>query len=826
LKEKTFDWYSMSRKILLSAITIPIILTLFFSAAAFLNGSPGFKVDKAQKGLWVSQITDSQRNAVQTGDLIIAVNSIPYAKVLGHLVLQDEPSPLKTITLLRNGKQLTLSLKTIPFSLSSFILLAWPHFLLITVFLTLAVIAIIYAPPSPTTRLFYLMLCGFSSALASTLVSHTGLMNPTLISMSFFCIALSNWFSFGAWIHFSWRFPAERDLLINHSRRAAFFYLLPPAIVITTALYISGASAEFWPWMQRLRNIFLPVIILATFAKHTIDVIKLPPQPARNQIKLPLAAYWLSFGPYFVLYLLPNLLIDHPLIHFRTVILTFLFLPMAYLFALLRYRLFQVDKMISKILSYILLIISLTVLYSIFLIILKRWLWQKQILSEELFMVFLVIVVAFFNPIANRLQKAIDRVIFGNRPISPLFFRKFSRQISTALDIPELIRAISHDLPKQFSIDRAAMLILNNSKSPHLPNQIILDSQKWASSELVNTLTDKKSYLYCHSITKNPQLSQELEEISQAGYSMCFGLRGNISLIGLLFIGQNINGRLFTNEDTDYFATVANHTGIALENSLRCASLLKGKQQQAELFDQLLLQKKMAAIGKMSTVLAHELKNPLAVIRSSAQYLKSGSYTDAIMDETTSFIIEEVDSLNLTINSLLGHAKHRVPEIQAIELQTSIPVLISKWQHSPDHQAEIRIECNIHPQLPTLYADASQLGQILLNLIRNCEEAIGTKGQITLSAREDQDMVVLQIADNGPGIPTDQLEEVFKNFFSTKNRGLGLGLPVCRQLLQAQHGTIAIANRKETSGTEVTIYMPFNSVPPAQPTTATKTDIQ
>ncbi len=816
----------MSRKLLISVIAIPLVLTLFFSVSAFLQGNPGFKVDKTQNGLWVSQITDSQYNAVEIGDLIVAVNSIPYARVLGNLVLQDNPSPSKTITLLRNGKQLTLPVKTTPFSLSSFLLLVWPHFLLITVFLTLAVIAVIYAPPSPTTRLFYLVLCGFSSALASTLVSHTGLMDPTLISISFFSISLCNWFAFGAWIHFTWRFPAERDLLTNHSRRAACFYLLPPAIVIATALYISGVNSEFWLWLQRLRNIFLPVIILATFAKHTIDVIKLPPQPARNQIKLPLAAYWFSFGPYFALYLLPNLLIDQPLIHFRTVILTFLFLPTAYLFALLRYRIFQVDKMISKILSYIMLIISLTVLYSIFLIVLKRWLWQKQILSEELFLLFLVIVVAFFNPLANRLQKAIDRVIFGNRPVSPHLFRKFSRQISTALDIPELIHAIDHNLPEQFGINRAAMLILNDNKPLLSSRQTILDPQKWINSNLVKTLADQESYLHCQSISDKPLLSQELGEICQAGYSICFGLRGNKSLIGLLFIGQNNNGRLFTREDMDFFSTLANHTGIALENSLRFSSLVKSKEQQEKLFEQLLLQKKMAAIGKMSTVLAHELKNPLAVIRSSAQYLKGGNYTDTIMTETTSFIIDEVDSLNLTINSLLGHAKHRSPEIHAIELQTSLPALLGKWQHSTDHQPDILIEYDIHPQLPTLYADPSQLGQILLNLIRNSEEAMGRKGKITLSAREDQEMLMIQITDSGPGIPTDQLEEVFKNFFSTKNRGLGLGLPVCTQLLQAQHGTIAMKNREEGSGAEVTIRLPFHALPPDHHSTSTVTGSQ
>ncbi|MBU1234836.1 MAG: hypothetical protein KKC77_18240, partial [Proteobacteria bacterium] len=665
----------MSKNRLLSGTALPLFFTLFFALSAFLYGNPGFKVDKTQHGLRISQVTNSQLNPVHTDDLIIAVNTIPYPKVLGQLVLQTRtpPDTKNTITLMRKGQQITLPLKTIPFTLSSFLLLVWPHFLLIALFLALASIALIHAPPGHTTRLFFLMLCGFSSAIASTLVSHTGIMNPMLISMSFFCLALSNWFAFGAWIHFAWRFPSERDLLKKRSWPAAFFYLLPPVATVSAALLTAGPNPEFWSWLQRLRNIFLPLIILGTFAKHLIDFIKLPPQPAKNQIKLPLAAYWLTFSPYLFFYLLPNLLIDHPLIHFRTVILTFLFLPLAYLFALLRYRLFQVDRMISKVLAYMILIISITVLYSLFLIVLKRWLWGKQVLSEELFLVFLVIVIAIFNPLANRLQKAIDRFIFGNKPFPPLLLNKLSRQISAALDIPDLVQAVVRDMPQHFALRRAAILIIDEKTDPLPAKNPILNPKKWSSSRLASKFKEKEDFFHCHTLTTEPQLSYELEEIRQAGYSMVFGLQGNSALIGLLFIGPKINGRLFTSEDIHFFSTLANHTGIALENSLRYESLSKSKRQLEELFEQLVQQKKMAAIGEMSMVLAHELKNPLAVIRSSAQHLSTGRQSPEIMEEILTFIVEEVDSLNLTITSLLGHARHRSPIFLPVTVQTAIP---------------------------------------------------------------------------------------------------------------------------------------------------------
>lgn len=800
----------MPRKILLSTLVIPILIVLVFFTSVFLNGITGFKVDKSHNGLRICEVTENQLNSVQNGDLIIAINSIPYSKILGQLVLQEKPSSTKTITVQRNDQYLTLPLTTIPYTPLSFFLLVWQHLLLIILFLTLGIIAVTYAPPSPRRRLFFLMVCGFSSAIAATLVSHAGTMNPSLISMSFFCLILSDWFAFGAWIHFTWRFPAERDLLRNHPGAAALFYLIPPVVAVTGALIAAGTSIEFWIWLLRLRNLFLPAIILATFIKHTVDFIKLPPQPARNQIKLPLAAYWLSFGPYLFLYLLPSILFDHPIIHIRTIILAFLFLPLAYLVSLLRYRLFQVDKMISKSLAYIILLIFFTGLYSLFLVVLKRWLWQNQILSEQFFFVFLVVVVALFNPLVYRLQKQMDRVIFGNRPISLLLFRKFSRQVNTALDIPELTKAISHDLPKQFAIRCAAMLILDDRDTPVLPTQTILTPGRWIKSELVNTLMKKKGYLRCNTIPGKPQLSQELEEISQAGYNMVLGLFGNKSLIGLLFIGPNNNGRLFTNEDTQFFATLANHTGIALENSLRYTALAKSKLQLEELFNQLLQQKKMAAAGEMSTVLAHELKNPLAVIKSSALHLKKSSHPTEIIDEMTGFIIKEISSIKRILNRFVDHTENPSLDIQEIELQTTIPALINKWKFSSDHHPEIRIKYDIPPQITTLHADIDQLGQILLNLIRNSEEAMEEEGTITISAREEGGMAVIRVTDTGPGIPQSRIDEIFKSFFSTKERGLGLGLPFCKKLIEAQQGTIQVKNRKET-GTEVSIHLPFQN---------------
>ncbi len=358
-------------KYCLPAAVVPLLFVLFFVVYAFFQGNPGFSVDKTQHGLRVSRIVENL-NPVQTGDIIIAVNGVAYEQLLGGLFTKSENLKNPTITLLRDSKERTFSLHTIPHGLGSVFAVIWLHLLLISVFLTIGFIALLRASPDKLILLFFLMLCGFSSSIASTLASQLGLLVPPVMAVSFYGLACCNWLAFGAWAHFSCSFPEERDLTRGRSWMPPLFYILPPFFTIILALFFADPTAGFWGWVQRLRNMFLPVIIVGAFGKHLVDFVKLPPNIIRNQIKFPLAAYWLSFGPYFFLYLLPNLLFDYPLVYFRTVALAFLILPMAYLFALLNYRLFAVDKVLSRILASIILVISLTVLYSLFLLAVKR----------------------------------------------------------------------------------------------------------------------------------------------------------------------------------------------------------------------------------------------------------------------------------------------------------------------------------------------------------------------------------------------------------------------------------------------------------------------
>lgn len=780
----------------------------FFVIAAFLQGNTGFRVDKTQQGLLISHIS-LPINPVKKGDLIIAVDGVQYNQVLGFLLFPvDRPAP-KTITVLRGTERFTFLIGTPPFTLTQLLITAWPKLLLICFFLILSTLPRYRAPDSIQARLFFLMLCGFSTSIAATLPSSLMLLHPAYISSSLLLLTLSNWFSFSAWLHFAARFPANCDILGQKKWPLFLNYLFFPIVIVTISLLFSKAGPDFWCWLQRLRNIPLPASIILAFVKHLWDYRRTNYPPARDQIKLPLIAYWLTFTPYFFLYLLPNLLNDQPLISFRIVVFAFFILPLAYYTSLGRYRTLDVDKLIARAVNFVLLMVFLGLLYSAFLTFLKRFLFGNQILSEELFLIFFIVMLFIFRPVATYLERWINIIFFRYRPVPTTLLHYFSDKITSTLSLSDIVQTMIKEFPEKINVNKVALMLLYESQSKIYPEHLRFGSIPWRNSDLVCEF-HKFSPVCIHTDhpSRTQQLEKELLEIRQAGFSLIFPMKSITTVSGLLFIGFRNDGRRFSNEDIHLIATLANQGAIAVENAKRYEALLINKKEIETLFSEQIKQQKLIILGEMTAMIAHELKNPLGVINSSAQYLATGKQSKDVQDEVVQYILEETQNLNEAINNLLGLAKQRPPHFEQIDITQHLSGFVKRWVQNNDHNPLISVEVQIDKYLPQLYADHRQLNQVLFNLIRNSEEMMPDGGHILLCAKSDKETITISILDNGPGISDNDKEKLFNNFFTTKKDGVGLGLFICRQIIHAHKGSISIENR-DTGGASVIICLPL-----------------
>lgn len=221
---------------------------------------------------------------------------------------------------------------------------------------------------------------------------------------------------------------------------------------------------------------------------------------------------------------------------------------------------------------------------------------------------------------------------------------------------------------------------------------------------------------------------------------------------------------------------------------------------------------RLASIGSLAAGVAHEIRNPLSSIKGFATYFRE-RYSHIPEDqEVSSIMIQEVDRLNRVVSQLLAFAKPVAITKQPVCISDVIHKTLKLMeQQSSDHQ--IDIETKIPPELPLIPMDPDQMSQVLLNLLLNCVEALGSGGRITISAMLNQDRLILQISDNGSGISEIDLSQIFDLYFTTKTSGTGLGLAIVHNIVEAHDGDIKVESLAG-KGTTVTIRLPLENARP------------
>ncbi len=399
--------------------------------------------------------------------------------------------------------------------------------------------------------------------------------------------------------------------------------------------------------------------------------------------------------------------------------------------------------------------------------------------------------------------------LFSRRPDYRELLYDFSSRIASSLYLPDLVNVLVFELPKQLQITGVCLMIMEEKRSRLYPENLRFGSNLWSQSRLIDLLRGGQHSFFCKPVAGDPELSSEFEEIRKAGFSLVYGLQGGSQFSGMLLIGPREDGRKFSRRDVQACSTLANQVTIAVENALNYESLSESNDQLQLVFNKLVQAEKMAALGEMTAILAHELKNPLGIIRSSAQFLKSSDRKPEVQQELLDYIVKEVDDLNLVITYLLGLARHKPPRFRKVDLKKEILYLVSQWRQGDERKKNVDIDVSLPEYLPVLYADIKQIRQVLHNCVANSEEVMSDGGKIGISVCEIGDeRIEIRVTDTGPGVAEDDIKLIFKKFFTTKKKGVGLGLPVCRQIVRAHNGSIHLINR-DKGGASVSIRLPL-----------------
>jgi two-component system, NtrC family, nitrogen regulation sensor histidine kinase GlnL len=226
---------------------------------------------------------------------------------------------------------------------------------------------------------------------------------------------------------------------------------------------------------------------------------------------------------------------------------------------------------------------------------------------------------------------------------------------------------------------------------------------------------------------------------------------------------------------------------------------------------------RLTAFGILAAAMAHEIKNPLLGIRGAAQLLREESTTEDAC-AYTDIIIREADRLNALMEEMLDFARPHSLTRTLINLHEVLDCVIALERPSCTMRG-VLIRQQYDPSLPDIWADRNHLTQVFLNLVRNAWEAMPQGGTLALTTRRSSEptrlgpgggpMLVVELADEGVGIPLEVQQKLFTPFFTTKAKGSGLGLAISHRIVE-EHGGRFVIKSIPGQGTTVRVYLPVN----------------
>ena len=218
--------------------------------------------------------------------------------------------------------------------------------------------------------------------------------------------------------------------------------------------------------------------------------------------------------------------------------------------------------------------------------------------------------------------------------------------------------------------------------------------------------------------------------------------------------------------------------------------------------EQLVRSARLAAVGRLSAGVAHEIGNPLAAIRGLLDLMQRGDLDPVEEKEFVGRIQGEAERIHHTIRDLLDFSRNEPAQEGRIETSADLAEVVSDTVKLIDRQTRFRdidLALTLEDGLPRVRGDHERLRQLLLNLLFNAADALGGKGRIEVRAANGAGVVQLIVEDDGPGIDGAIIEQVFDPFVTTKapGQGTGLGLAVCHTIVEGLGGSIEAANREQ-----------------------------
>ncbi|MBM3324199.1 MAG: PAS domain S-box protein [Calditrichaeota bacterium] len=314
---------------------------------------------------------------------------------------------------------------------------------------------------------------------------------------------------------------------------------------------------------------------------------------------------------------------------------------------------------------------------------------------------------------------------------------------------------------------------------------------------------------------QSPLVPREFRQLYPVNSFAVVPMISRDTTLGVLLVDNFITNRPITNEDLRRLRVFANSAALAIERSrllasleLRLRQLTEANRELKESRDKLVQTERLSAIGEVAASVAHEIRNPLAAIGGFARSVLNSLVLEDPNRTRLHIIVDEVRRLEGILTEILQFTRPTMPRFEEADLNGIILQTFGMMSDEINKDL-IKVQQDLNPNLPAIWADPDQIRQVLLNIFRNAIHAMPKGGTLCVQTRAQDDMVQVQVRDTGVGILKADLDKLFNAFFTTKSTGSGLGLTVSLQIVRNHGGTIAVESKEEV-GSVFTISLPIH----------------
>jgi len=434
-----------------------------------------------------------------------------------------------------------------------------------------------------------------------------------------------------------------------------------------------------------------------------------------------------------------------------------------------------------------------------------------------------IVILVLFEPLRSKAENYTHKAFFRERVDLERAIARARAELVHVLQVSELQSVVISALEGSRRATGAALYLpdplgsdfaLVSSFGPLAPSRIdvatarpLIERLTASSSIVLEEISFKLQETRRSGWTPEAEADERLltaaEALGPFKQAVCLGVHGERQdLLGILLLVDDRVRDAFSPDEVALLESLAVQVGVVIENSRQYR-----RMQERD---------RLAALGQMAAGLAHEVKNPLGAIKGAAQLLGDPSHDTKLGKadlEFVSIILEEVERLDRVVGSVLDYARPSKGDLGAVDVNAVVKRTLTVLASDRTEECELRTE--LSESLPPVRADAEQLRQVLINLVRNAVQAMGGQGTVQVTTRRrsastgvprdamppQADWVEIAVRDEGPGIAPQVQKHLFVPFFTTKDRGTGLGLAISQRVVEEMGGRIEVVSRPGAGST-------------------------